>query len=257
MSRTEEGGDLPIRQYGDSGEYHMDGDLVYAGKEKQLHLFKTILPILKLLEGRRVIFMVPLVRYINMACCDNSEHLTNSEEPGFEERLRSEIAASRVHYKDFLFCHGLRGFRVLDVNCCVLDNVLDEDEERCWTTDPVHPSTEGYNKIVDFMEKEFTKIKGGGQKRGRSDAGGGQSDGGGPPGKKRRLPDTRARWVESTAGPVQRLDVSRARGGGGHSYGQYGQYDDGGGNGPRGGWYRGNRGRRFPYRGRHHRGRAY
>jgi len=103
MSRTEEGGDLPIRQYG-NGKYHVDRELVYAGKEKQLHIFKTILPILKLLEGRRVIFMVPLVRYINLACCDNSEHLTNSEEPGFEERLRSEIAASRVNYKDYLFC---------------------------------------------------------------------------------------------------------------------------------------------------------
>jgi hypothetical protein len=44
MSRTEEGGDLPIRQYG-NGEYHVDGELVYAGKEKQLHIFKTILPI--------------------------------------------------------------------------------------------------------------------------------------------------------------------------------------------------------------------
>jgi hypothetical protein len=115
MARTEEGGDLPICQFA-NGEFHVVGELVYAGKEKQLHLLKTILPILRLLENRRVIFMVPLLRYVVNACCADEEHLTNGGEPGFEERFRSELAESRKNYKDFLFCHGLRGFRVVDAN---------------------------------------------------------------------------------------------------------------------------------------------
>jgi hypothetical protein len=33
MSRSEEGGDLPIRQYG-NGEFHVEGDLVLASKDR-------------------------------------------------------------------------------------------------------------------------------------------------------------------------------------------------------------------------------
>jgi len=232
MARTEEGGDLPICQFA-NGEFHVVGELVYAGKEKQLHLLKTILPILRLLENRRVIFMVPLLRYVVNACCADEEHLTNGGEPGFEERFRSELAESRKNYKDFLFCHGLRGFRVVDVNYVLPNNELDEEEERCWTTDPVHPSTQGYNRIVDVLETEFSKLKGGGRKRDRSssEARGGR---GGHPKKKPRV-DTQARWVESTDGPVQRMDG----GGSGRDWRPRGQF----------------RGR--PFRGRPYRGRGH
>jgi hypothetical protein len=59
MSRSEEGGDLPIRQYG-NGEFHVEGDLVLASKDRLYMFFKNALPLLKLLEGLRVVFLTPL-----------------------------------------------------------------------------------------------------------------------------------------------------------------------------------------------------
>jgi hypothetical protein len=54
MARSEEGGDLPIRQF-INGEYHVEGDLVLAGKDRLYMFFKNTLPLLKLLEGHKVI----------------------------------------------------------------------------------------------------------------------------------------------------------------------------------------------------------
>jgi len=81
--------------------------------------------------------MAPLVRYVINSCCEDSEHMTNGNEPGFEERIRAELAESMKHYKDFLFCHGLLGFRVVDMNFSLPNNSLEDEEERSWTTDPV------------------------------------------------------------------------------------------------------------------------
>jgi hypothetical protein len=45
MARSEEGGDLPIRQYG-NGEFHVEGDLVLAGKDRLYMYFRNALPLL-------------------------------------------------------------------------------------------------------------------------------------------------------------------------------------------------------------------
>jgi hypothetical protein len=82
MARSEEGGDLPIRQF-INGEYHVEGDLVLAGKDRLYMFFKNALPLLKLLEGRKVIFLIPLPRYIAVGCCEDDEHAPNRADPGF------------------------------------------------------------------------------------------------------------------------------------------------------------------------------
>ncbi len=40
MARSEEGGDLPIRQF-INGVYHVEGDLVLAGKDRLYMFFKN------------------------------------------------------------------------------------------------------------------------------------------------------------------------------------------------------------------------
>jgi hypothetical protein len=53
-------GDLPIRHTGYS-EFHVEGDLVLAGKDRLYMFFRNALPLLKLLEaeGLRVVFLNP------------------------------------------------------------------------------------------------------------------------------------------------------------------------------------------------------
>jgi hypothetical protein len=147
MARTEEGGDLPIRNI--SGEYHVEGDLVLASKERLFMFFKNCLPFLTLLAGRLVIFLTPLPRYLYACCCISEEHAPNRVEPGFEADLRKALAECRDHYKNFLFTSGLRGFAVKNPGLCVPE--LDEEGNRLWLEDPVHSTASGYSRIVDMV----------------------------------------------------------------------------------------------------------
>jgi hypothetical protein len=81
MARTEEGGDLPIRNI--AGEFHVEGDLVVASKERLYMFFKNCLPFLTLLAGRLVLFLTPLPRYVYTCCCTDPEHAANRADPGF------------------------------------------------------------------------------------------------------------------------------------------------------------------------------
>ena len=212
LARTEEGGDLPIRQYS-NGEYHVDGELVLSCKERQYSIFKSILPFLKLLEKRKVVFITPLLRYVVTSCCDHPEHVTNSDEPGFEETMRIKLSECRRNFQDFLFCNGLRGFRVMDPNPAVPNNILDE-EAQCWGTDPVHLEPEGYERVVDMIEKEIVKLLAGpGSKKRRAEEMAESSA------KRQRAPapDYRAGWISGATGAATRADVQR--GGRGRPYG--------------------------------------
>jgi len=71
MARSEEGGDLPVVQYA------IVDDLVLVGKERLLMYFRNALPILRLLEGRNVIFLTPLPRYLYAGCCTSPKHALN------------------------------------------------------------------------------------------------------------------------------------------------------------------------------------
>jgi len=156
MSRTEEGGDLPIRQYGD-GSYHVDGEVILAGKERQHLLFKGILPILKHLANRKCVFVTAMPRYICAGCCEDPEHVVNREDEDFEEDLRENLQECRGNFKDFLFCNGLRNFRVIDPSPVLQHMPLDEVEQN-WDADPVHPTEAGYSRICDLLEGEIEKL---------------------------------------------------------------------------------------------------
>jgi hypothetical protein len=57
----------------------------------------------------------------------------------FEDDLRKALAECRDFYKNFLFTSGLRGLAVKNPGLCVLET--DEDGNRLWLEDPVHPHT--------------------------------------------------------------------------------------------------------------------
>ncbi len=127
----EEGGDLPIR-WVLPGDYHVEGDLVVASKERQFMFFKNCLPFLTLLAGRLVVFLTPMPRYLYISCCEDTEHAPNRREAGFEDELRKALADSRDYYKNFLFTSGLRGFSIRNPGLCVPET--DESGTRLWKT---------------------------------------------------------------------------------------------------------------------------
>jgi hypothetical protein len=184
MARSEEGGDLPIRRFPD-GSYHIEGDLVLAGKERVLMYFRNCLPFLKLLEGRRVVFLTPLPRYLR-GCCERSDHAANCQEEGFEEQLRKCLAECRGFYKDFLFTHGLSGFTIVNPGLCLPLREDNEDGTGVWGRDPVHPTKEGYSKIAELICEQAGRASG--KKRAGSIIE--------PPSKKIRTDIPRPRWVD-------------------------------------------------------------
>jgi hypothetical protein len=152
MARSKEGGDLPIRQFV-NGEFHVEGDF-----GDLFMYFKNTLPLLRLLEGRKVIFLIPLPRYILAGCCDQEDHAPNRNEPGFEDAIRAGLIEVRGFFKDFLFSSNLRGFQLLNPGICV--PAADQDGEPLWgDDDPVHPLYNGYECIVDTIEKEADSLR--------------------------------------------------------------------------------------------------
>ncbi len=202
MARTEEGGDLPIRNI--AGEYHVEGDLVVASKERLYMFFKNCLPFLTLLAGRLVLFLTPMPRYVYTCCCMDLEHAANRAEPGFEEDIKKALADCRDHYKNFLFTSGLRGFVIRNPGLCVPET--DEEGMPLWSEDPVHPTNEGYSRIVEMILSEADRMRGkaGSKKRSGSILEAAS--------KRPRQEVPRPNWVSETCAATSRQDGAR-RGG--------------------------------------------
>jgi hypothetical protein len=83
----------------------------------------------------------------------------------------------------------------------VLPNIT--GEFNIWGEDPVHPLPEGYEKVVDLLEKEI-EAKATGSKRPASEGAGGQA-------KKPRTDVPRASWIEGSSLTAKRNDIGGAR----------------------------------------------
>jgi hypothetical protein len=191
------------------------------------------------LEGWKVFLLTPMPRFLREACCDELEHAPNRYWPGFEEGLRKNLSEFRSNHKDFLFTRGFRGFKVIDPSPA-LPNIA--GESNIWGEDPVHPLTEGYERVVDLLEKEILMRSAAGGKRTASDSAGGQV-------KKPRMEVHRPSWIEGSSLTAKRNDVGAFRGrGGGRGGGGRGGRSGPGFRGGRGFFpgSRGGRGRFFP-----------
>jgi hypothetical protein len=164
--------------------------------------FKNTLPLLRMLDGRRVVFLIPLPRYILAGCCDLEDHAPNRSDPGFEANIRAGLAEVRGFFKDFLFSSNLRSFKLLNPGLCV--PAADTDGDPLWSDDdPVHPLYNGYESIIDTIMKEADSLRPGGKRPG---------DDINPAAKKPRTEVARPRWIEQPTGSVMHGGYSQ-RGG--------------------------------------------
>jgi hypothetical protein len=150
-SRTEEGGDIPVRRYID-GEFHVEGDLVLASKERQYLMLEYILPLLQAVGIRNIILVTPGPRYLYESCCALEEHAPNRMDKSFEETLRSSLRECRLNFKTFCFTHNIKA-KVVDPSPVL--TLTDKDGEDVWGVEPVHPLLHGFRLLVDMLETEM------------------------------------------------------------------------------------------------------
>jgi hypothetical protein len=181
-SRTEEGGDIPIRKY--DTKFHVEGDLVLATKERQRIMFNNLEPLLQLLGNRKVILTTPSPRYLYENCCERDDHATNRHDEDFEETMRASLREFRINFKSFLFARNMK-MKVLDPSPVLRKD--DYEGEPVWGKDPVHPLANGYRLLVDLYESEMTGLTTAGRKRA-----GGQQPG---QNKRQKTEERRPDWV--------------------------------------------------------------
>jgi hypothetical protein len=134
------------------------------GKKDRLYMFfRNALPLLKLLEGLRVVFLTPLPRYLQEGCCEADAHAPNRFDEGFEASLRKGLMEIRGYFKDFLFTNNLR-FKILNPGLCVPST--DASGDPLWGEDPVHPLYGGYDAIMDAVLYEVDNLRAGGKRAG-------------------------------------------------------------------------------------------
>ncbi len=187
FSRTEDGGDVPIRRC-DDGDFHVESELVLASKDRQLALFNTIEPILTLLALYKLLLVTPMPRFLYEGCCPLGGHAPNRLEDGFEEKLRVGLRDYRVNIKNFSFMRNMRNIKVLDPSPVLTHE--DEDGEVIWGMDPVHPLLHGYRLLCDLYESEMSQLLGKSKKR---------SGGSLQPPPKRARTEPRPSWIETQA----------------------------------------------------------
>ena len=144
LARTEEGGLVPICKRA-SGEYHVDGDLVFAPKELQYNCFCDAKPLFEAAGSRRKIIISPIPRYLLSGCCVDPDHAGNIKDPDYRGNLEMAVVDCRKNLKDFAFRQGIRNLRVVGPW-----PALRELGDSIWL-DKVHLNPPGYSKIADLV----------------------------------------------------------------------------------------------------------
>ena len=94
--------------------YHVDGELVIASRDTQYSILKLCMPLWEAANGRHMVVVAPMPRYVKAGCCPEPDHITNRVEPEYYPKMKTELAACSSAIKDFLFTSGLRNGRLMD-----------------------------------------------------------------------------------------------------------------------------------------------
>ncbi len=78
---------IPAAKSVEEGQYHLEGDLQLAPPPSTFKLcMKSMEKIIEQTEGAKVVFTVPLPRYVTAACCGDTKHVSNRLDPVISDR---------------------------------------------------------------------------------------------------------------------------------------------------------------------------
>jgi hypothetical protein len=159
-------GDRTLPKRGRDGNYHAEGELSIVNRDTLRELFSSLQPIFKADKNFQCILLSPLPRYLWSRCCEDPNHITNSEELRYAANMGTALRELNRSLRNMIFMRKMKGVTLLNslealglIPLAVEDSVC-EDEGRIvaqWGDDPVHPTKAAYRelaaKIADKAEQ--------------------------------------------------------------------------------------------------------
>jgi hypothetical protein len=153
---------LPVKiGDGDGGDkrYHVPGRLEVADHTVYKALVNTSIPLLRAGGEMEKIIFSPLPRYL-IPCCGDDTHITNRSESGFREEMMAKLAEAKKSIRDLVFGKKLRNFKVMDPLHIMYggENGGEGQRRGLWRLNPVHPSEDGYDSLLNGIMTERESI---------------------------------------------------------------------------------------------------
>jgi hypothetical protein len=109
-----ESGDRTLPKRGQDSKYHAEGEMCIVNRDTLRELFSSLQPIFKAAKNFQCILLNPLPRYLWNRCCDDPNHITNSEEPGYTANLGTNLCELNRSLKNMIFMQKMNGVNMLN-----------------------------------------------------------------------------------------------------------------------------------------------
>jgi hypothetical protein len=161
---TDAGGlPIPAEKSVEDGRYHLNGDLQLAPPSAFKSTMKLVEKIISNVGGAKTLLTVPLPRYVLVACCDDTNHVSNRQDPDFfreisgSEKSLTDAAAAGNLTSDAKILNILEFFGPRESPLQELSTV---DGTSIWAGDGVHLTS---NATRVAATKLMAHIAGGGE----------------------------------------------------------------------------------------------
>jgi hypothetical protein len=152
-----------------------------------------------------VICVSPLPRYVWARCCDDPQHITNSEKESFAADMGRGLRDLTINLRNMLFMRKLK-------NVCIVNSTeamgiipgeqgTEEGLDRIialWGSDPVHPTRGAYQRLATKIAIRVAEVLA-------------ETDTLTHPVQKKRKPDHRDQWVTGSQAVAPRLNPTQGQ----------------------------------------------
>jgi hypothetical protein len=107
-------GDRLLPRKSSDGRYHAPGEISVIGKDTLREYFMMLQPIFKSCKDYKVICVSPLPRYVWARCCDDPQHITNSEKESFAADMGRGLRDLTINLRNMLFMRKLKNVFIVN-----------------------------------------------------------------------------------------------------------------------------------------------
>ncbi len=136
-------GEKTLTKKGKDGKFHVEGDLKLISKEDMKEIFLLLLPLIRAAEGKKIIIMGPMPRYLLARCCNSAAHLTNRVGEDYINQMIQAIRDVYTWINNTIFMRRIKGVKVFNPTHALGFNDYDVNIDtilELWGDDPVHPT---------------------------------------------------------------------------------------------------------------------